>query len=418
MRRSSPLQQLDKQYYIELKKQLEIYFQIQINTFTDCKTASQKLAEKKVHISTHTLARMFGILKTKLKPYTATLNSLCRFLNFENYAEFCKSVNHEREDTLQGEKDSFKTGTYSFVALELALANQDWKSMQNLLQSFQDFDTPSNRKLVIKLGHYARLNRNKMYFEKLAEIKYGKLLFFESFVDEDDSDGYYTDLLKHYYNNENNKISERLFFNCFNVANKVYLNKPNEKKQFELIKKLTNSYSKKLYFHQQSRISEVNILYDYKSGKLQNTLFNHLDNICSLIKNYNELHEKIWIVSRCIKAIAHSNFLKELLSHSDFKKLILDLYLKNNGKVNCIADLILQFSIHAIFNKEENKHILPPPKKLQNIHYNEENSRIAIESATAYLYAENKVKSVLDVNLYSFAKKTGNNWLYSFINLK
>ena len=196
------------------------------------------------------------------------------------------------------------------------------------------------------------------------------------------------------------------------------MNKPNEKKQFELIKKLTNSYSKKLYFHQQSRISEVNILYDYKSGKLQNTLCNHLDNICSLIKNYNELHEKIWIVSRCIKAIAHSNFLKELLSHSDFKKLILDLYLKNNGKVNCIADLILQFSIHAIFNKEENKHILPPPKKLQNIHYNEENSRIAIESATAYLYAENKVKSVLDVNLYSFAKKTGNNWLYSFINLK
>jgi len=408
------LQQLDKQYYNEIKKRIESYFKIQINTFTDCKIASQYLAEKKVHISTHTLARMFGILKSKLKPYTATLNSLCRFLNYESYAEFCKSVNHELKSALHGNNDSFKTGAYSFVALELALANEDWKSMQELLESFQEFDTPENRKLVVKLGNYARIYRNKTYFKKLTEIEYGKLLFFESFVDEDDPDGYYTDLLNNYYNNENNKTSERLFFNCFNAANKVYLNNPIEKKQFELINKLVNNYSEKLYFHQLSRLLEVNILFDYKKEKLKFTLNNHLDKICYAAKMHNEYYHKLWIIGRSIKALAHSDFLKNTLNHNDFKSLILDVYLKRNGIVNCIADLILQFAIHTILSKDENKQFLPPPKKLQLIYYNEENSRIAIESATAYLYAEDKVKNILDKNLFSFAKKTGNTWLFNF----
>jgi len=414
MRKNNPLQQLDKQYYNEIKKRIESYFKIQINTFTDCKIASQYLAEKKVHISTHTLARMFGILKSKLKPYTATLNSLCRFLNFESYAEFCKSVNHDLKSALHGNNDSFKTGAYSFVALELALANEDWTSMQELLESFQEFGTPENKKLIIKLGNYARMYRNKTYFKKLTEIQYGKFLFFESFVDEDDPDGYYTDLLNHYYNNENNKIGERLFFNCFNAANKVYLNQPIEKKQFDLVKKLSENYPDKLYFHQQSRIKEVNILYDYKTGKLEKNLFNHLDDICIVINNYNDLQKKTWIVARCIKAIAHCNLISESMNHESFKKIILELYSLRNVNVNCIADLILQFAIHAILYKDETKQIMPPPKKLELIYYNEENSRIAIESATAYLYAEDKVKNIFDKNLFSFAKKTGNTWLFNF----
>jgi hypothetical protein len=414
MRRNSPLQELDKQYYDEIKKRLESYFKIQIKTFTDCKIASQHLAEKKVHVSTHTLARMFGILKTKLKPYTATLNSLCRFLNFDSYAEFCESVNHELKYALQGNNDSFKTGAYSFVALELALANEDWKSMQELLESFHDFEFPENRKLIVKLGNYARIYRNKTYFKKLAEIEFGKILFFESFVDEDDPDGYYSDLLNHYYNNETSKKSERLFFNCFNAANKVYLNKSTEKNQFELINNLANNYFEKLNFHQLSRLLEVNILFDFKMERLNFTLNYNLDKICYAAKMQNENYHKLWIIARSIKALAHSDFLNSSLNHTDFKNLILDVYLKRAGTVNCIADLILQFVIHTIMSKDEKKQILPPPKKQQLIYYNEENSRITIESATAYLYAESKIKSILDKNLFSFAKKTGNNWLFNF----
>jgi hypothetical protein len=49
------------------------------------------------------------------------------------------------------------------------------------------------------------------------------------------------------------------------------------------------------------------------------------------------------------------------------------------------------------------------------LHDNETNSRIAIEAATSLLYAEEKIKSILEKNVYSFAKKTGHTWLFELL---
>jgi hypothetical protein len=48
-------------------------------------------------------------------------------------------------------------------------------------------------------------------------------------------------------------------------------------------------------------------------------------------------------------------------------------------------------------------------------HDNETNARILIEAATASLYAQNSVKSILDTNIHSFAKQTGQTWVFELL---
>jgi hypothetical protein len=415
MRKTSIEQQLDQLYYQELKFALEVHFQFQVNTFTDCKILSQKLAQKKVHVSAHTLARMFGIFKTKLKPYTATLNLICRFLKYDSFAAFCKIVNQETEHSLKGKFASFKTGPFSFVALELALANEDWLSMQELLEAFHDFDTKDNDDLTMKLGMYARQTNNPIYFKKLNEIHHGKLLFFQSFVDEDDPDNYYSNILKKYYNNKSNEPNERLFYNCYQASKNIYLNKAIDRQQTLFLNEMHHFLSSECHFHELSRFLEVKILVDYKNDQLKNSLYNHLENICSALNQYENLYQKTWIVARSIKALAHSKELKKALKHNDFKDVVFNLYHQGKGKIMSIADLIIQFTVHAYINTDKAQREIMAPKKLQKIYYNESNSRIALESATALIYAEGKVKNILEKNLYAFAGKSGHGWIFELL---
>ena len=59
------------------------------NTLSDMQDAeklSADMAEKKLPLSPHTLARLFGILKQDLKHYRNTYESIARFLGFEDWA--------------------------------------------------------------------------------------------------------------------------------------------------------------------------------------------------------------------------------------------------------------------------------------------------------------------------------------------
>jgi hypothetical protein len=52
-----------------------------------------------------------------------------------------------------------------------------------------------------------------------------------------------------------------------------------------------------------------------------------------------------------------------------------------------------------------------PLARIQEKHLNETNARIAIESATALIFAEQPVKNILQKNLFLFAEKNGNAWV-------
>jgi hypothetical protein len=124
-------------------------------------------------------------------------------------------------------------------------------------------------------------------------------------------------------------------------------------------------------------------------------------------------YEKSWILARIIKALAYTKSLKNALSLNEFKTAIYQTYVELNGKIDSIAELILQLTVNSykdIFEVET-----CPLARIQEKHLNETNARIAIESATALLYAEQPIKNILEKNLLSFAEKSGNAWVLEML---
>lgn len=417
-------ERFDHLYLRELSSRLQKHLLIEVKGFNDCKLASEKLLKSGFVISAHTLARFFGILKSNHRPYTSTLNLMCEFIGTDSYTAFCTEVKQKTEHALYGPIDAFNTGPFSLITLEIALANEDWKSVQEIVSNFR-IDDPFKNDLVMLLGKSVRYSQKReLLLKKLIEIEHGRHLFYESYVDEDDPRGYYSHALKKYYQPYFPKYNNQLFLYCFLLTKAIYLNKPIDLKLLKSPIFNVDLSFKELHFHEISRYLELQILLDFKKGFLKNNLLNHLEKIIELSSSYvhNDKctqefmnHDRCWIVARSLKALAYAGFLKEALKQDNFKLHIEELYIGSSGQIGTIGELIIQYVLHG-FNKQQNKvNDYFPPKRFTSFWDNETNSKIAIEAATSLLYAEEKIKTILEKNVYSFAKKTGHTWLFELL---
>lgn len=407
-------QSLNDSFYIrEIKKHLELKSSISITEFNDCKTISALLTSKGLAISAHTFARLFGLIKSDHRPYTSTLNILSEFLGYESYSHFCNGIRQKIDQSLAANSDSFLTGDYSFVALEFAIANNDWSNMVQLLDSF-DPNSKYKNDIVMLIGNMVRNHPNQeKLLSHLTNSKNGKLLFFESYVDEDDQNNYYSNALKNYYQTSNAKPNNQLFLECFLATKAIYANQSTDLSKFNLIgiKKFPMN---ELHFHEISRLFELQILLDFQNKNLKKTLISYLDKICEISISYVH-YDACWIVARTLKALSFSGMLKKAMNYTPFNLLIFKLFKQINAKIESIGELIIQFVGHAYFLKKQAIEQQFPPLKIGVKHDNETNSRILIEAATASLYAKNSVKSILDDNIHSFAKLTGQTWVFELL---
>ena len=86
-----------------------------------------------------------------------------------------------------------------------------------------------------------------------------------------------------------------------------------------------------------------------------------------------------------------------------------------DNKIESIAELIIQFTVHSLQKKIMKNAIVFPPVRISAAHDNETNSRLIIEASTSLLYADGEIKSMLEKNVYSFAKKTGHSWVFELL---
>ena len=402
-------------YYIEqLKKKLEGKIGFQILQFHDCRVFSELLSKVKITISAHTLARFYGLLKGNHRPYTSTLNLFADFLGFGSFAVFCNEIAKFRANSLSDNR-GLNTGDFSFTALELAIHSNDWRSMQTILESFEVTNRSSKNDLTMFLGNSVRQHEEKDEFLKaLIEIENGRLFYFEAFVDEDDPGNYYSDALTNYYVKTNKELESNLFQACFVNSKKIYLNQNIDPKDLNIIQYESLPLDK-LHFHQLSRFYELKLLIEGSKNSFIQKMDKYLGEIVFLLPNYST-YEKSWILARVIKALGHSRKLITCLKIKEFKTAIYQTYLELNGKIESIAELILQLTVHSYRNIFEAETF--PLARIQEKHLNETNARIAIESATAYLFAEKKVKSILEKNLIPFSQKTGNAWVLGLVEEK
>lgn len=395
-------------YFIEqLKRRLEGKIGFQILQFHDCRVLSDCLANEKITVSAHTLARFFGLMKANHRPYTSTLNLLSDFLGFGSFAFFCNDIAKSNAYSLADSR-SLASGDFSFTALELAIHSHDWKSVQILLDSFEFKCGAEKNDMTMFLGNAVRQHPEKDDFLKaLIEIENGRHLFYESFVDEDDPGNYYSQALTNYYLKTKNELESNLFHVCFVNSKKIYLNQKVEPKELDLIR-FESLEMNKLHFHQISRLFEMRILIDSSNDASIHKMDKYIDEVLNLLPKYST-YEKSWILARMIKALVFTRKLKTALKIKEFKTSIYQTYLELNGKIESIAELILQLTVNAYRNTFEAD--VFPLTRIQEKHLNETNARIAIESATAYLFAEKQVKTILEKNLMPFCKKTGNAWI-------
>jgi hypothetical protein len=408
-------QPLHDTFYIrELKKRLEIISTITVKEFNDCKNLSNLLYEKGIAISAHTFARFFCLLKETHRPYTSTLNLLCEYIGYRSYNDFCLNFENEINQALYAPRDLFKTGDYSLIALEISIANNDWIGMKAILEAI-DTTKLHIHDLVITLGNAVRAHPlQQELLRELNKTEKGGRLFYECYVDEDDRNYYYSNSLKEYYKTATKTTGNQLFLECFLASKAIYQHQKIDIQSYQLIQISDFSYGN-LHFHEISRFFEIQLLLDFQNRELNKNLTAHLEKIIYTTTATVQHSEACWILARSLKALSFAGMLKKAMSYSPFNLLVFKLFKQLNAKIDSIGELIIQFVGHVFFVKNQQEAFQIPPSKIAVKCDNETNARILIESATASLYAKSSVKSILDNNIHSFAKQTGQTWVFELL---
>jgi hypothetical protein len=411
--KTKPIKITDDFYLHELRKAIRTKVESQMIEFKECRKLSYTLSEFGTPVSAHTIARFFGILGVENRPYSSTLDLLCQFIGYDSYSKFCTAIRQNFEFSLFAPKDAFSTGSYSLIAFELAIAESDWKSMNDLLESV-DPEHPFTYELVMFLGNAVRNHPNKKDFlHALSQSKSGRWFFYECFVDEDDDNNYYSDALIHYYAKCPIPLGNQIFTKCFLAVKSIYANKPIDKLKFKWIKMEGITYEQ-FHFHEISRILELKILLDYQDKTLQRNYGAHLDLVCALSEKMPHFNAS-WVLARTIKALSFSGKFKLAMDYEPFRNILFKRFHENSTRIHSIGELIIQFVGHSYLLKEKNERYNLPPIKLSYRHDNETKTRVLVESATALLYAEDPVKRMLEKNIYNYSEKTNQTWINQLI---
>ena len=171
-------------------------------------------------ISTSTLVRMFVNNQNQHIPYLNTLDILSDYAGFTNWSTFCKSRQIEPEINI---KDNYVPDKMGLRLLKICLDNHEFKSVLDYLKLLEGRCSPDSKPQlkigeIIGLSMRVDIEARKLLIPEMVQFPQGRFFFFESFVDEDNLDGYYGDALlayqKFHFNLfENQKFQDSVFSN-------------------------------------------------------------------------------------------------------------------------------------------------------------------------------------------------------------
>ena len=402
-------------YIITICNTLEGQLGFKIKNIADAEKASQSLAIEKLHISPHTIARIYGIVKPFRTPYKDTLNVLARYLKYNDWDDYCANQTNVPFDPnyfLTENSDGF-----SLSIFRLALANEDYNSLKVILAKLYNYQ---NQALLFKaaelLGTYVRKSKKKSeLLQILGDTSIGHLFFYECYVDENNANNYFSEALINYYLPNVTSDYNQLFVYSFLISQKAHKEElPSEYIiSFEnIIKKVR---MKSCHFHELSRWFECLILIDGFNGTLEKTWVSHLRKLlkeCVLFSDY----EKVWLIARALKALMLFGMKEKVLNHLEFN-LVIDRLIKNQKKdLHFMALYIIQL-YWIMKSKHFEETITYSPFRIHaDLFQNESNEKAAIEFGLASLFASGENKKILDSNLKKYCEETGTTWVLKLIS--
>ncbi|CAN1556125.1 hypothetical protein MCEGE10_02400 [Flavobacteriaceae bacterium] len=402
-------------YIITICNTLEGQLGFKIKNIADAEKASQSLAIEKLHISPHTIARIYGIVKPFRTPYKDTLNVLARYLKYNDWDDYCANQTNVPFDPnyfLTENSDGF-----SLSIFRLALANEDFNSLKVILAKLYNHQNQAMLFTAAELlGTYVRKSKKQSeLLQILGDTSIGHLFFYECYVDENNANNYFSYALINYYLPKVTSDYKRLFVNSFLISQKAHKEElPSEYIiSFEnIIKKVR---MKSCHFHELSRWFECLIIIDGFNGTLEKTWVSHLRKLlkaCVLFSDY----EKAWLIARALKALMLFGMKEKVLNHLEFN-LVIDQLIKNQKKdLHFMALYIIQLYWIMKSKHFEETIIYSPFRIHADLFQNESNEKAAIEFGLASLFASGENKKIIDSNLKKYCEETGTTWVLKLIS--
>ena len=402
-------------YLIALCNQLETQLGFKINNIAMAQKCSEVLALEKLYISPHTIARLFGVVKPFRTPYTDTLNVLVRYLNYNDWEDYCNN-----QTNIPFDPNYFLTEAsdgFSLAVLQLALANEDFKALQLVLEKAKENENEAILFTAAELiGAYVRKSKKqKELLQLLADSSIGHLFFYECYVDEDNENNYFSEALVNYYLPNVTNDYRKLYVYCFLISQSAY----KEQKLSDYNKEftaLTTQLDKSMcHFHERSRWIECLILIDGFNNVLQNTWKLRLQEIIEFSIGMG-LNEKAWLLSRPLKAFLLFGFKEELFNCKKWNEVVDNLIKNQTKELHSIALYTLQLYWISKSMYLNGKTIYTPFRIHNILFQNESNEKTAIEFAVASLFATGENKQIITSNLKCFCERKGVYWVVKMIN--
>ena len=235
-----------------LSKEVENVFYRKIATSTNCDHLSREIQIKTSHyISSQTLRRLYGLVKTNTSPSLFTLDALSQYCGYENWDQFCSE---KRDiDSPSAQAESFSKWVLDFYKAPLPKL---W---------------PSDDYFIACKNIAERIVTDNSLFRKLpsklATLPSGQILFFECFPYIDGLGNGYQKHLKIYLQNKSNDWQSQIFANCLLFFGSVLTKKESQiKKYYSIINSITCPLPDQLHDIPTARYLGAQILYNKLMG--------------------------------------------------------------------------------------------------------------------------------------------------------
>lgn len=404
----------NKLLLIALANLIEQKLGFAVASISDCHKASEILSKHRFALSGHTIARLFGILKSKSKPYKSTLDLVAQFCGFRDFDQYAFSMGLFSKGGLDEIQTLVNRNNAQLeIALRFAFQTEDAASIHAILEQIED--DPYSIWLSNTGAYLYTLPPDKQLrlLEILSGSAAGVRYFLEQYVNENDLHGSYTQGLSKFYRSGISINKEALFPQLFNFSQNVYRGK--RVSHFKLndqdLKICLEAFD--LNFHLRSRILEIEILVtNFSIAKKYQIKILHAfaERALREVANLHTI-EKTWFYSRICRAAACKGLILVLLENNSFRSELHRLYEMQKDIIYYPAVLMLQVVLHYYWAYNGTGH-----EYTFNLHHpycaqNESNAIKSMEAFGLALYDQNIIGNSIRKNLPKTLKQNGQLWM-------
>ena len=379
---------------------------VKIRSILEAQQLSDIMLSVGINLSTHTLARFFGVIKPERRHYLYTFNLIANYLGYKDYYEW-------EQFTLN--KDIFSSrlllsNQFPLQELELFLISDAIDDIETILKNHHSEQLSPYKFMVSNLlGFHVRHSAKKNdLLNLLSKYDLGRELYFETYVDEDNPQLFFSKAIKELYLPTTKDSGKIIFANTFYETQQIYAGK-----EPIIDSNLLNLdlKSNALHPHEISRHWEYFFLVKIPKSSLKE-INKNLDKLLNETSNY--LHDdKCWFLARTIRAFAFHNKLDILTSHTYFMEFCLQLNLQEGEFLNTIAALFLQTLL--LSNIEYRAHIQRVKTTPSHEFTNESHNKVLLENICKYYLHKEQLGENHRSKILEAGKYLGKNWVRGFL---